>query len=328
MSPVKTGKRNPSVKYYNLEFQSADEVFRGVSYREDLREKLQHAQKTKSPLKLMHVKRKVNYHDNTKTDIEVNNKTQLIEVPEIQFKYRKLEEDCPVLTIHGIQNERKNKDLASVEAFVNVDNRPVVTVNTKFGFQSINKKEVAINDETGIIKLALWGDDIQKIPKSAVYKLEYLRVQEYPVGVLNLSTTPRTNIQVSDKQITPSKVLLRELSSSSVKLPAEAVAAITKSYACPKCKQKSNNYSGKLYKCTHCKAVMLLSKLECNYMLKLTFKNCPSVLLYQQQLLQYFQSINKSFPDDEDDIIVEMLTNNTKSLIVDSKNVCIGVSKD
>ena len=49
--------------------------YRGVSYREDLREKLIKVEENHSPIKMKNIKRKINYKDNSKIDAEINKGT-------------------------------------------------------------------------------------------------------------------------------------------------------------------------------------------------------------------------------------------------------------
>ena len=80
--------------------QTPDVNYRRVSYREDLGEKLMKVEENHSPIKMKNIKRKINYKDNSKIDIESNKDTILIEQNEVPFKYRKImDEICPVVTI-------------------------------------------------------------------------------------------------------------------------------------------------------------------------------------------------------------------------------------
>ena len=80
--------------------QTPDVNYRRVSYREDLREKLMKVEENHSPIKMKNIKRKINYKDSSKIDIESNKDTILIEQNEVPFKYRKImDEICPVVTI-------------------------------------------------------------------------------------------------------------------------------------------------------------------------------------------------------------------------------------
>ena len=58
-----------------MKIQTNDELYRGISYRQDLREKLIKHEEDKTPIKIKKIKRKINYIDNSKIDIEINNET-------------------------------------------------------------------------------------------------------------------------------------------------------------------------------------------------------------------------------------------------------------
>ena len=80
--------------------QTPDVNYRRILCREDLREKLMKVEENHSPIKMKNIKRKINYKDNSKIDIESNKVTILIEQNQVSFKYRKIiDEICPVVTI-------------------------------------------------------------------------------------------------------------------------------------------------------------------------------------------------------------------------------------
>ena len=206
VSPIKAAKRNPNNKYYNMVLQVSEQTYRGMSYNEDLRETLIKAEQDKSPMKLKNIKRKMNFFDNTKQDIELNNRTEICKADHVNFKYRKTMEDlCPQLSIATILQEKKDKDFISLVAFVSIDNRPVISTTLKYSLENINKKEVAFNDNTGVIKLTLWGTLI------GVYEIINVKIREWPAGVLTITTTSSTTITPSSQKILPSKSSLKEL---------------------------------------------------------------------------------------------------------------------
>ena len=155
ISTVKSGRKNSSITHFDMMIQT-DVNYRGVSYREDLREKLIKVEENHSPIKMKNIKRKINYKDNSKIDIESNKDTILTEQNEVPFKYRKImDEICPVVTIRTILKEKKNNDCISLHCFINVEDRPSISTKLPYLPTSVNKKEVACNDNTGTIKLTL-----------------------------------------------------------------------------------------------------------------------------------------------------------------------------
>ena len=82
----------------------------------------------------------------------------------------------------------------------------------------MNRKDTRADDDTGIIKLSLWGSVINLIPKSGVYHLHNESVKQLQ-GVMSLSTTPHTIIEIPTREIKTSKTSLAELVSSTIHLP-------------------------------------------------------------------------------------------------------------
>ena len=155
-SLVKSGLKNSIITYFDMMIQTPDVNYRGVSYKEDLREKLIKVDKNHSPIIMKNIKRKINYKHNSKIYIEIDKDTILIEQNEVPFKYRKImDEICPVVTIGTILKEEKNNDCISLHCFINVEDRPSISTKLPYSPTSVNKKEVACNDNTGTIKLTL-----------------------------------------------------------------------------------------------------------------------------------------------------------------------------
>ena len=70
-----------------MHFQSPDKKCQSVSYRQEIHEIFCKAQESKSPIKLTGVKRKLNFLDHTKEDIEINNTTKLQVIDNALFPY-------------------------------------------------------------------------------------------------------------------------------------------------------------------------------------------------------------------------------------------------
>ena len=198
-----------------------------------------------------------------------------------------MEDLCPQLSIATILQEKKDKDFISLVAFVSIDNRPVVSTTLKNSLENINKKEVAINDNTGVIKLTLWGTLIDMVPVSGVYEIINAKIREWPAGVLTITTTPSTTITPSSQKILPWKSSLKELMSTKVSFPPDAVKPIVAQKVCPNCSARSET-DAKLFKCSRCNTLVLNSKLKSSYTLKLLF-TLPKhqlVTVYHKQLRQ------------------------------------------
>ena len=159
-----------------MTLQSTDQVYRSVSYRADLRDELAKIANDKPPIKLQHVKRKINYYDQSKLDIEINNERKLIEIEEAHFKYSRLDEENPI-NIKTIIDQKENRNVVSLHAYLAIEDRPIVSTSTRNSKSQINRKDARTNDDTGITKLSLWGSVISLIPKSGVYHLRNVSVK-------------------------------------------------------------------------------------------------------------------------------------------------------
>ena len=98
----------------------------------------------------------MNFRDPSKTDIEINNKTELEEQDEVAFKFRKVPQDvCPVVTVGAVLKEKKHNDYVSLHCYVYTEDRPLLPTTLRYQTKAINKKDVTCNEDTGTIKLTL-----------------------------------------------------------------------------------------------------------------------------------------------------------------------------
>ena len=287
--------------------QTPDVNYRVISYRKDLREKLIKVEENHSPIKRKNIKRKINYKDNSKIDIEINKDTILMEQNKAPFKYRKImDEICPNVTIGTILKEKKNSDCISLHCFIDLKTAQVYPLNFHI-HQLPSTKKVTCNDNTCTIKLTLWGSCIDYVNESSVYFVQEAKVREWPKGILSITTTPSTSIKPSEESIVKSKSSQKELISYSVQFPPTSVKIASYIKCCPQCGKSSVNVTGKLFTCEHCKEMTLADETETRYTLKLTFKYRFQhvVTMYSLQLIQYFQIKEKSIPQDPNELVLK-----------------------
>ena len=105
-----------------------------------------------SPIKMKNIKRKINYKNSSKIDIEINKDNILIEQNEVPFKYRKImDEICPVVTTGTNLKEKKSNDCISLHCFIIVEDRPSISTKLPYSPTSVNENEVACSDNTDTI---------------------------------------------------------------------------------------------------------------------------------------------------------------------------------
>ena len=159
-----------------MHLQSSNKTYRSVSFCLKLHEKFCKAQESKNPIKLTSFKRVLNYYDHTKEDIVINSSTKLQVIENASFPYVTSLES--ILTIKEILDTKENGEEVSLIAYVAAKNCPVIQTQTKMSGTIINKKEIAANDNSGMVKITLWEGRINDVPLDGVYKIKNAIVNE------------------------------------------------------------------------------------------------------------------------------------------------------
>jgi len=164
-------------------------------------------------------------------------------------------------------------------AYLSVETRPIITTRLKHNGQAMKKKEVSANDDTGIIKLTLWGSLIDMAPVNGVYSVNSVKVREWPTKVFAITTTPSSHISRSEKVIMPTNSVLKELVSTKLSFPPESVSSIATEKACNSCNAKSVSNSI-LFKCIKCGSMVLSKNLKTKVTVKMVFSK-HNVIMYE-----------------------------------------------
>ena len=106
---------------------------------------------------------------------------------------------CPIVTTGIILKERKNNDCILMHCFKNIEDHPSISSKLLYSPTSINKKEVACNDNTGTIKLTFWRSCIDFVKECVVYFIQ-AKVREQPKWILSITTTLSTSV-IPSKEI-------------------------------------------------------------------------------------------------------------------------------
>ena len=139
------------------------------------------------------------------------------------------------------------------------------------------------------------------------YKLENVVVRKSRSlqggEVTYLTSNKGTKINVSEKQIEKSEVVIDELKCHKVKLPAVNVHQINKKFWCLQCRVFKKNISEKrdLFECEGCGKMKMESGLKQSIETKLDFNNEGkrfSVALYGPQMSEYFGRLKTNIPEE------------------------------
>ena len=163
-----------------------------------------------------------------------------------------------------------------------------------------------------------WGSCIECIQESDVYFIQQVKIKECPKGIISLTTTPLTCIEISEQNIQKSKSSLKELISYTVKFSPNSIQLLNSEKNCPHCGRASHDHNceGKLFKFVHCHGMALEVNVPSRFVLKLEFTNS-----------QYFDCKKKPVPRDMNDLVFEMLSDSSTVLVIDSRMNCIGLNQ-
>ena len=113
----------------------------------------------------------------TQKKIEINNTTKLQVIENASFPY--LTSLDSILTIKEILDTKKNGEKVSLIAYLAAENCPVIQTRLRKSGSIVNKKEIAANDNSGMVKITLWGSRINDVPLNRVFKIKDAIVNEY-----------------------------------------------------------------------------------------------------------------------------------------------------
>ena len=155
----KRAKTDPSVNYFNFQVQCKDESYRGVSYDKDLHESFHGAAQKKSPVKIMNARTRLSKGKSKVKEMVVNHTTTVEEIANVNFpRVTKLfddeEEVAPKKIIKDILTSGKKNQFVSLVGYIDIENRPNMTIKTRNG--PVQKRDVTVNDKSGVAKLSLW----------------------------------------------------------------------------------------------------------------------------------------------------------------------------
>ena len=163
--------------------QEDAKVHRALSYQASLHKELVKAETDKSPVKLINFKHKRSNLKDFVDDIEVSQHSGILST-EVDFEFKPFNHSTPPATTASIKEIMQMEDHQSISClvYINVGNRAVVPVQLPYRIEPINKKEVAVNDDSGSLKLTLWDSkilDVLQVGHISLQMLLSVKVSQY-----------------------------------------------------------------------------------------------------------------------------------------------------
>ena len=233
------------------------------------------------------------------------------------------------MTIRQILDVSKNREYVSVIVHLNVLNRPVVQIKTRTSRELQPKKDVTANDDSGMMRFSIWGDEnIGKVDESATYEITNACINEYPEGVLSLSTCAATSISKVNQIVEPT-IALPQLRVFEASFPIQSVVALHKKIICPSCKKdRDDDTAGKIFKCTSCGNMTIKCKLAHTFVARLMFPKEGSnfsVTVFGSEMTDYMRRRCNVTPENVDEMAICLLQDEHSKVLYDANNVCIGM---
>ena len=120
---------------------------------------------------------KANFRDNSKKDIEINRKTTVVQ-SSATFDYHDVQSNSAAefRSISHILSEKCDKQMVSLKVYVDIAECPISTIDTKRC--KLERLECYINDDSGQMKLTIWGSHVTQLAQSGVYEILNVFVRE------------------------------------------------------------------------------------------------------------------------------------------------------
>ena len=329
VSEVKQATNNPDLAYFNLTLQSPEKVFRGVSYRVDVRETLENAQNSKSPVKITNIRKRPNKLFPDKTDITLTGKS-VIQPSTEDFEYIDQSVVSPTSNVADIKAGKCEDRMVTVVAHVKAENCPTQLITTRHSSGPCPVKLAVASDDTAAVELELWGNYIASVHTNGTYKLTNLLIKEWPATVFKLSTCKHTIIASFDHQFKSLYNIEEEKQNfQEVSFPPLAVDEIEFKFICFKCRKAVSEsvIENTMFECL-CGAKSLKVSTRKDITVKIMFlvNNSPlSLQLRWNAVEQFYKKISLPVPNSSDKVVQDILSCD-KNLVMmyDQKRNCVG----
>ena len=314
VSPVKKAKRS-GIEYFNFKVQTENNVHEGVSFNVNIKEPLDDASAQKSPVKIKHFKQKANYRDNSKTDIELSQKSSVTLLRDTSLPYRNCPDQHPkIQSINNIFKDCCDKQIVSVCGYLNSENCFITEM-----IESC-RKDVYLNDASGIITLSIWGPSIEKISKDGVYNIFNLTVREITTlegNQLILNATDSTKFEVPTKSTKIQKMKPTFELFKTVHFPISACCPGVTQLKCRCGKIAVPIQQTNFYRCPSCKVSSRYSSLKTIRSYKLSFPG-HEVTIYQKQL-ECFMA-RQGVPNNDDNLLEAAFFQDENTKVIINRN--------
>ena len=246
---------------------SNNTIRRAVCYDNEKQPIFKAYKEPRQPAILTNVTQKRSLFDPSQDDVIVNKRSRIQDASNTDIDFEYLENsqvhDANTVTLIGNIPSLAENIITSIQGVVTMSLEHIKEVTTKTADTIPMLDHFVVTDNTGTIRLTLWGSTIKEITNNNSYMITNLRVKSFD-AMKYLTTTPTTTIQGMEETFPPPT---EECFDSFFKLTTIYVDKITLAenfktwLSCSKCARQLPELtsSQKYVKCTTCEAIQPLS---------------------------------------------------------------------
>ena len=280
-----------------------------VSYNPDLFETMHAAQLKDKPIKMKNFYEKLDEFQGK--PVVTLGEQSVVEYSDVSIPFSKVQNHLKIVnSFNNLKEIAENvciNDTVNVIGHVSLTNSDIQEIQTKFGVK--RKRDIQLHDDNYSMKLTLWNNQIDLIPKNGNYKFKDLRVKCYNGKYLTTTSmtvvAPAPNVTFQEKE--PVEVAPEEF----ISFPAVTIDQYSESFSCKRCTHKSIP-KGSFIICTNCGSKSLRNSNESLLFIKASFKrddnSLISLVIPHNVFISFLQKINENPSNDADKIQEKMMT--------------------
>ena len=169
LSPIKSSRNNPAVKYFNARISDGKKSARVVSFEPKLRPSLETSQMEGSTVAIVNCRIKPGKFDSA-LEVTASHHTEVATSPK-KFKLDlSLQGSMKPVPLDELQSLSANQHVCVTGKVTRIGDTTEVTSKNKG--KPLLKQDCSLKDSKGSIRIVLWENDIGKLQDDTSYKLD------------------------------------------------------------------------------------------------------------------------------------------------------------
>ena len=274
LSPVKTGRKNSNVKYFEGQLSDGSKTVRFVSFEPKLRPQIQEAQGKSAAVLLKNCAVKRNREQ--ALEVQVNSQTVITNSPtkfKIDEKAIKESESREVTTLEDLNDIAEHQSVSITGKVTSLF--PVEKITIKSTGKELKKRDLFLSDHTAVYRCVAWESDIDVLQESNSYKITNATIRTFN-GDKYLSIGQTSEIAIiedigeviDDQSPVENSGRAKVITSDIV-----SVAKVDEYKSCYNCSSKLSHSDAPLIVCQKCNAKMKAHRCQTQRMADITLED-------------------------------------------------------